>query len=110
MKILVTGATGFLGRHLVERLHHDGFQIRCTVRDPRKAAHLIQYNDIEIVRGDLSNPQTALVGANGVDAIVHAAAHLGGWDKREGFIRYNLESTRNLLDAAVQYGVKRFVT
>ncbi|MFQ5798934.1 MAG: NAD-dependent epimerase/dehydratase family protein [Bacteroidota bacterium] len=106
--ILVTGATGFLGRHLVGKLSQDGSRIRCIVRHPDKARNLLQRN-IELVIGDLSNQEVAFNAVQGVDAIVHAAGQVGGWGNKEAYMRNNVVATRNLLEACASHGVKRFL-
>ncbi len=106
--ILLTGATGFLGRHLARRLSQDGHRLRCTVRDPNKASHLVEQN-ADLIVGDLSDRGIVDVAVRGVDAVVHAAAKIGGWGGRESYVRNNVVATRNLLEASAKHGVKRFV-
>ena len=106
--ILITGASGFLGRHLAQKFVQEGHRVRCTTRDPAKALFLREQR-IEVVSGDLSLPHIASECAKDADAIIHAAGQLGGWGKKESFIRNNVVATQNLLDAAVGHRVKRFV-
>lgn len=106
--ILVTGATGFLGRHLVDRFSEDGHRLRCIVRNPAKAAHLDRPG-IELVFGDLSEQEKVEKAVEGVDAVVHAAGQLGGWGSRDSYFRNNVTTTRNLLEASERHGIKRFI-
>jgi nucleoside-diphosphate-sugar epimerase len=106
--VLVTGATGFLGRNLVARLKSEGYALRCTVRDRSRAEHLLE-QDVELIDGDLSSRQVAFASVKDVDIVVHAAALLGGWGDEELFLKNNVVATRNLLEAAAQLGVRRFV-
>lgn len=107
-KILLTGATGLLGRHILEQLTAVGYDVRCVVRDPNKAKRLEEYGS-ELVFGDLTDADAVGAAMAGVDAVIHAAAVLGGWGKKEIFLRNNLEATRNVVQAAVRNGVKRLV-
>ncbi|HLF19216.1 MAG TPA: NAD-dependent epimerase/dehydratase family protein, partial [Bacteroidota bacterium] len=107
-RILVTGATGFVGRFIVDGLLNEGYHIRCTVRDMKKATHLVN-RCVELVKGDLSDENVAFESVRGVDAIVHAAGQLGGWGQKKIFSASNTMTTNNLLEAASRHGVKRFV-
>lgn len=106
--ILLTGATGFLGRHLARRLSQDGHRLRCIVRDPNRASHLVDQNT-DLIVGDLTDRHIVDVSVRGVDAVVHAAAKIGGWGRRESYVTNNVVATRNLLEASADHGVKRFV-
>lgn len=106
--ILVTGATGFLGGHIVRQLFAEGHRIRCIVRNATKVKQLLDHHP-QLVFGDLTDARVADEGTRGIDAVVHSAALLGGWGKDELFLRNNLDATRNLLDSALRHGVKRFV-
>jgi nucleoside-diphosphate-sugar epimerase len=104
MKILVTGAGGFLGKHLLERLlAHGQTDIRCMLRDTSKAAALesiaAQYPDaqVEMFRANLKNPREITAAVDGVAIIIHAAAALKG-SAAEMFLD-SVVASRNLLDA-----------
>jgi uncharacterized protein YbjT (DUF2867 family) len=68
MKILVVGATGSLGRLVVEEAIRQGHIVRALVRDPRKASRLPK--EAAVIVGDLTRPETLAPAADGVDAIV----------------------------------------
>ncbi|MCB9675898.1 MAG: NAD(P)-dependent oxidoreductase [Alphaproteobacteria bacterium] len=106
MRVAVTGATGFLGSHLVEVLR-ERFDVRGLVRSPEKGAHL----GIELVRADLTDVAALTEGMRGCDALVANAALAPGWAKpsAEEFVRANVEGAENQLRAAVDAGVKRIV-
>ncbi len=108
MNVLVTGGTGFLGRHVVDGLLSAQMAVSCSVRNPGKCYHLVQ-SGCRIIPGDLAEPEVARRSVRGADVIVHVAGQLGGWGGRELFIRNNVETTRNLLEAAVEFGVRRFI-
>jgi nucleoside-diphosphate-sugar epimerase len=108
MRALVTGATGFIGRHVAEALAERGHEVRCVVRRPEKAAGLAACG-LEVVPGDLGEPESLRAAAHGRDVIVHAAAQVGEWGPRAAFDDANVAGTRHLLDAAEAMGVGRLV-
>jgi len=104
--ILVTGATGFVGGHVVEALRADGRDVRCLVRDRRRGERL-EASGCELVEGDVTRPESLPAAVAGCDAVVHLVAIRQG--RREEFQRVMVDGTRNLLAAAETAGVGRFV-
>ncbi len=108
-KILVTGATGFAGRHLAKRLLKDGYNIRVFVR---RASDLSGIRDLklEIKYGDLRDNKSVNAAVKGVDLIYHLAASYQDYKLSDkDYWDINYKGTKNLLDAAVKNKVKRFV-
>ena len=102
---LVTGATGLVGSHIVERLARDGWRVRALVRDPARAAWLSGLG-AELHAGDVLDPGSLMSGAAGCEAIFHTAAAIsprGGW---VAFERPNVQGTRNVIDAAARNGAR----
>lgn len=108
MRVLVTGATGFAGSHVVERLLAAGHAVRALVR-PTSDLSFLRTLDVELTTGDVTEPETLAAAAAGCEGIVHTAAVVGGWGKPEEFFRVGVLGTRNLLNAARDAGVRRFV-
>ena len=104
--IFVTGGTGFVGGHVVHALRRAGRPVRCLVRNPGKAGKLAALG-CELVEGDVTDPASLRGAVEGVDVVVHLVAIRQG--KREQFQRIMVGGTRNLLKAAEERGVKRFV-
>ena len=104
--ILVTGATGFVGGHVVHELRGRDLPVRCLVRDPRKATKLTGWG-CELAEGDVTDEQSLRRAVAGVDTIVHLVAIRQG--PREQFQRIMVDGTRDLLSAARDAGVGRFV-
>jgi len=105
MKVFVTGGSGFVGGHAIERLTKD-HDVVAMARSEKSAS---------VVRGFGARAVSAELGAvspqllEGVDAIVHSAAYAEEWGTREQFWSANVDGTTQLLDAAKKAGVKRFV-
>jgi nucleoside-diphosphate-sugar epimerase len=104
MTVLVTGATGYVGTALVERLLAGGASVRALVRDP----HAALPPDVERVVGDLGRPHGLAALVRGADAIVHAAVEQRA-RTRERPRLVNVRGTAALLEAAVTAGVRRIV-
>ncbi|HXE93207.1 MAG TPA: NAD(P)H-binding protein, partial [Gaiellaceae bacterium] len=104
--ILVTGGTGFVGGHIVHELRGRDLPVRCLVRDPRKATKLTGWG-CELAEGDVTDEQSLRRAVAGVDTIVHLVAIRQG--PREQFQRIMVDGTRDLLSAARDAGVGRFV-
>jgi dihydroflavonol-4-reductase len=107
MRALVTGATGFVGSHLVEALRRRGAEVTALVRSPAKAAPLVR-QDVTLVTGDLHDRDALLTAARGQSVVFHVAGQVAALDETE-FYRANRDGTANVLDAATRAGVGRFV-
>jgi nucleoside-diphosphate-sugar epimerase len=97
MKILVTGATGLLGSALCPLLRNAGHEVRAMVRQSA-STDLMDVASMEIVTGNVLEPESLAVAARGVDAVVHAAAAVMGRDE-EAMRRVNVDGTYALIDA-----------
>ena len=106
MTVLVTGGTGFIGPHVVHTLRARDIPVRALVRDPSRASRLVAWG-VELVRGDVTDPASLRVAAEGVDAVVQLVAIIRG--KREDFERVMARGTQDLVAAAQDAGVRRFV-
>jgi len=102
---LVTGATGLVGSHIVERLLADGWYVRALARDAARCGPLSQLG-VEVVTGDVLDAEGFATAARGVDVLFHAAAAItprGGWEE---FWRVNTGGTWNAVAAAAQAGAR----
>jgi uncharacterized protein YbjT (DUF2867 family) len=104
--ILVTGGNGFVGGHVVHQLREQNREVRCLVRDRRKAERLESWG-CEVVEGDMTDPSSLERAAAGADVVVHLVAIRQG--RPEEFQRIMVDGTRDLLKAGQEAGVKRFV-
>jgi nucleoside-diphosphate-sugar epimerase len=106
---LVTGATGFVGSHLVRALSSGPEPVRALVRRGADAAAL-EALGVEVVRGDLRDPDAPRRAARGCRAIYHAAALTSHSSAPAGAIfETNVDGTRHLAEAALDAGVERLV-
>ena len=111
LRYLVTGASGFIGPHLVKRIISEGHFCRCLVREPQKL-EWAPSDQLEIVKGDVTRPETLQGIADGIDRVLHLATlgHMNNFKVApEMFQAVNVEGTRNIMNAALAAGVERVV-
>lgn len=107
--IFVTGGTGQTGGNVCEQLIERGDHVRALVRNPDEAGALAEIG-VELVMGDISDPDDVLRAAKGCEAAIHCAALLGGASQdMNDFRAVNLVGTTNVLDAGKAYGMRRVV-
>ena len=104
--ILVTGGTGFVGGHVVRALRADRRDVRCLVRDRARGERLETLGST-IAQGDVTRPESLKEAVAGCDTVVHLVAIRQG--RPEEFERIMIDGTRNVLAAAREAGVGRFV-
>ena len=108
-RILVTGATGFTGSHLCERLATEGYAVRALVRDPNRCTALRSW-DVEVVPGELRDTASLQRATEGIEVVYHIAALFRQENvSRQEMWETNMQGTKNILDAAIGAGVQRFV-
>ena len=113
MKILLTGATGFIGRNLFHQLKTEGHHIRCLVRDESKAIDLFGEGSCELVVGDVTDREALYGITEGIDVVYHLAA-LRGHDQPspEALARFrhvNVEGLRNIIEECQGTELKKFI-
>ena len=109
LSALVTGASGFIGGRLAERLAvEEGVHVRAMVRSPKKAERLRKL-PLEIVQADLLDLPSLRKAIDGCDLVFHCAALVRETGDRNEFYQTNVEGTENILRVASDKGVRRFI-
>ena len=107
MKVLVTGGTGFVGTHLVNRLLHRGHAVAVLARSPEKTRN--RYNrPVEAVAGDVLDPASIAAAAAGRDALIHLVGIINE-KGNQTFDRMHREATENAVVAAKAAGIRRYL-
>ena len=106
MRIALTGATGFVGRHLVREIQRRGHDLRILARDPRRLP--FPPTGIDIVEGALGQPDAVARLVQGVDAVIHLVGIIAETGDAT-FQAVHVEGTRTLARAASRAGVRRFI-
>ncbi len=109
MSILVTGATGFIGTHLVKLLARRGETVRILCR-PSSDVSILNKTNIQICRGDLLDSSSIESALQGCKRLFHLAAYARVWAKNpQIFLETNVRGMKNVLEAALKSGVGRVV-
>lgn len=108
MKAFVTGATGFVGGHLVNALRARGDSVIALARRPALAEKLGWGKDVRVVKGDLAAETALREGCAGVDVVYHVAGMISARTAEE-YMVCNRDGTANVLEAARDGGAGRFV-
>jgi nucleoside-diphosphate-sugar epimerase len=106
-RVLVTGGSGFLGGALVRRLAVEGAQVRALARSPEKATYIQNLDNVEIVKGDITDAGRMAEVMDGIEVVFHVAASTGGPLLEQW--RMNVDGTRIVAHAAADAQVSRFV-
>ncbi len=106
-RILVSGASGFLGKAIVQALSENGSQVRGLVRSRERSAVLEQWPGVKIIKGDIKNADSMMESVLGCQYVIHCAAKLSGdWEE---CYAVNVCGTENLARAAFTAGCRCFL-
>ncbi len=103
--VLVLGGTGFIGRALVRRLHHDGYGVRLLVRNPNSCPSELSDMPVEIIKGDFTDPDTVDAALNEIDYVYHLAR--GNGKTWLDYLKTDVEPTRKVGELCLKHGVRR---
>ena len=107
-KVLVTGATGFLGKYVVEELVEHGYQVRAFGRNS-KIGRSLENTSVSFFQGDLTNAEDVSEACKGMNLVVHAGALSTVWGPWEDFYQANVLGTKYVLEACRQTDIQRLV-
>jgi nucleoside-diphosphate-sugar epimerase len=107
MNVMITGATGFIGSHLLQLLLKENYQINALVRCPDK---IPLHPNIKTFKGDISNLDSIISASKNCEAIFHCAALAKSWVKdNEEYFQTNVTGTKNVLEAALHNNVSKVI-
>ena len=112
MKILVIGATGFIGKHLVKELVNKSHKVRCLIRKTSRKEDInyLKKLNIELFFGDLTNKKSLKGICRGIDIVYHLTGVLGGFNVSEKLMfDINVKGTENILNESKKSKVKKFI-
>ena len=107
-KVLVTGATGFLGKYVVEELVEHGYQVRAFGRN-RTIGQSLANASVTFIQGDLTNQEDLTKACQEMDMVVHAGALSTVWGPWEDFYQTNVLGTKYVLEACHEANIERLV-
>lgn len=108
MKIFLTGASGFVGSHLIQSLSTAGHEILGHFRSP-EAFHIKPHQNLDIWSGDLNDIPSLSKRLQGFDVVIHCAAEMKLWDSEKALYEINVLMTKNILESAKCSGIKQFI-
>jgi nucleoside-diphosphate-sugar epimerase len=107
--VLVTGASGFIGSHLVKRCQQEGYAVKALVRKGNACIAGLKQSGVEVVEGDIRDAGAVNRAVNGCDLVFHAAALTSDWGLLKDFTDINIGGTRHICEAVLRYKIKRLV-
>lgn len=108
MKILVTGASGFIGGRFALSALERGLAVRVSGRRAEAVEHLV-LRGAEYIGADLTDPELALRVCHDMDAVVHCAGTVSTWGRKQDFERGNVQVTENIVEGCLKQRVRRLV-
>ncbi|KPJ64250.1 hypothetical protein AMJ44_13100 [candidate division WOR-1 bacterium DG_54_3] len=109
MKTFITGATGFIGTHLVKRLAQTEHELRCLVRKTSDV-HTLKELGVALITGDVTDKDSLLEGMKGCDWVVNLANIYTFWEPdKQIYTDVNVGGTRNVMECALETGVSKVV-
>jgi nucleoside-diphosphate-sugar epimerase len=108
MRVLVTGATGFIGSHILEALRSAEIPVAVLVRRASNLAHA-RAQGVELHFGDLRDVESLRRAVRGCAGVIHAAALASDWGPRREFLEVNVQGTLNVLGACRAEGIRQAI-
>lgn len=111
-RILVIGASGFIGGYLTNQLLAEGYTVRCLARSPDKLKELAQHDGCEIVKGDFTDSESVQHALESVDAVyvsIHTLAPQHKGTAEQGFMEIEMNALNNIVEGCRMHGVHRII-
>src|ERR1035437_2615769 len=108
MPVLVTGATGFIGSHVVDLLIERSESVRALVH-PGEVTDRLVSQGVDICPGDMKDRASLAAAVTGLEKVIHCAARTGPWGPREEYEATNVHGLEDLIELSMAAGVQRFV-
>ena len=109
MKVFITGATGFIGTHLLQRLAQTEHELYCLIR-PTSHVHILEELGATLIVGDVTDRKSLHAGMKGCDWVMHLANVYSFWEpNRQIYTEVNIEGTRNVMECALEAEVTKVV-
>lgn len=110
MKIFITGATGFIGTQVVNRLKQTDHELFCLVRKNNEVSERLEKLGVKLIKGDITDKASVLHGMQGCDWIINLAALYSYWERNNSlFSKINVEGTRHVMECALEAKVSKVV-
>lgn len=110
MKIFITGATGFIGKQVVNILDGTNHELFCLVRDTGKSQKLLLNNRTHLVKGDIRDKASVLKGMQGCDVVIHLAGLYSLWEPdNKLYEEINVIGTQNVMESALEAKVQKVI-
>ncbi|NTW52217.1 MAG: SDR family NAD(P)-dependent oxidoreductase [Chlorobiaceae bacterium] len=107
--VLVTGASGFIGSHLVKRCLRDGYTVKALVRKGNACISSLRSSRVEVIEGDVRDAASVDRAVKGCNIVLHAAALTSDWGPMKDFLDINVGGTRSVCASSLKHGVERLV-
>lgn len=107
-KVMITGANGFIGSHIVEFFLREGIEVGCFIREKSNVQYIEKYN-LERSIGDIRNSLDLKKAFQGYDFVIHNAARASDWGSYKEFYETNVIGTLNVLKACVECNIKNII-
>lgn len=106
--VIITGATGFVGSHVVRMFCEKGIKVGCLVRKESNLSN-IEGLPVQLVYGDITDFYCMKSAFKGYDFVIHIAAYARDWGKYEDFYKVNVEGTLKVLQACFENGIQNVI-
>lgn len=108
-KVLITGATGFIGSHLLERNLREGNQVRFLALPGDPKAKAYEARNVDVVYGDIRDRKAVESAVEGAHIVFHLAAVVTDWAPKKMFWEINVDGMENICRASLSRGIRRFI-